>query len=370
MERKIWLIFLLIFIRFNFGCKNEKIINKNEKIEEIYINLPYEIFNNFQNCLRDEIVNFNVEKKELISLNYRLTWNQYRIYLRKTWEELKNKIIPIFLKENTHYSIKNSKAYKEIIIDYSYLVKEVKIKITAFYLFFPAEENLGKKEKPILALVIDDLIKKNYWTDRLFSFSYTLNLAIIPTSHAKELIKEAEKKDWYIIMHTPMESISYPNDAKYLISYPILAGMSEEEIKNILEKNLNFFGDYPIEGINNHMGSKVTSDPETMKNLFEVLREKKLFFLDSKTTSKSVGRKVAREMGVPFLENNLFLDHENNKEKIRMRFIQAKKIAEIKGRAIVICHLRPYTIEVMEELEKNNFFNDIELVKLKELLKY
>jgi polysaccharide deacetylase 2 family uncharacterized protein YibQ len=64
------------------------------------------------------------------------------------------------------------------------------------------------------------------------------------------------------------------------------------------------------------------------------------------------------------------LDHENNKEKIRMRFIQAKKIAEIKGRAIVICHLRPYTIEVMEELEKNNFFNDIELVKLKELLKY
>ena len=45
-----------------------------------------------------------------------------------------------------------------------------------------------------------------------------------------------------------------------------------------------------------------------MKIVLEVCKENGLFYLDSKTTGKSVVGKLATELNVPFLENNFFFD--------------------------------------------------------------
>ncbi|MEN2984101.1 MAG: divergent polysaccharide deacetylase family protein [Dictyoglomaceae bacterium] len=348
---------------------DESIIeNKKETTINLEINVSYEIFSEFQRKYSQDIREINVKVREEIFSNYNLIWNQYEVYWHKSWEELKNSLRYEFSRRNLKYKLKKLRNYDEIIVFYSYfLPTSKKVDLRLFNFYFPI--TLKKEiKKPLLAIVVDDITEKNYWTDRLFSLSYTLNLAIIPTSKVGELLKETKKKNWYAIIHLPMESISYPKDAKYLVSYSILQGMNKEEIEKIVNKSMEYFEDYPIEGINNHMGSKVTSDPETMRNLFKVLKEKKLFFLDSKTSYKSVGKRIAREVDIPFLENDLFLDHENDKEMIRKRFQQSIDIAKKKGKAIVICHIRPKTIEVMEELEKENFFRDVELVKLKDLL--
>lgn len=380
--RRIILILLFTLVLFS-GCKREEKAESSPKVDikekeperitplDLNIDISYKIFTDIQKDFSEDIRELKVIAKEKEISSYKLSWNQYKVYWTKSWEDLKREIISEFSKRQLKYRIQGLNNFKKLIVTYSYtLPNEENINLDFFYFYFPIKkEKISKNfRKPLLAIVVDDLTEKNYWSDKLFSLTYTLNLAIIPTSHAKELAEEAKKKDWYVIMHTPMESIGYPKDAKYLISYPIMAGMSKEEIRKVIEKNLSFFKDFPIEGINNHMGSKVTSDPETMKNLYEVLKEKNLFFLDSKTSYKSMGSKMAKEVKIPFLENSLFLDHENDMEKIRQRFEQAVEIAKKKGKAIVICHIRPNTIKIMEELEKEDFFKDVELVKLKDLL--
>ncbi|MGB9857589.1 MAG: divergent polysaccharide deacetylase family protein [Dictyoglomaceae bacterium] len=376
MEKKIRGIILMLLFTFILllGCKKEeKIESPPKKLIPLDLNIDIsnKIFTDIHKNFSEDIRELEVIVKEEEISNYKLSWNQYKIYWTKSWEDLKEKITSELSKRELKYKIQELNHFKKLTASYSYILPTGEnINLDFFYFYFPIKkEKISKNlRRPLLAIVVDDLTEKNYWSNRLFSLTYTLNLAIIPTSHARELAEEAKKKDWYVIMHTPMESISYPKDAKYLISYPIMAGMSKEEIRRTIEKNLSFFKDFPIEGINNHMGSKVTSDPETMKNLYEVLKEKNLFFLDSKTSYKSVGSKMAQEVKIPFLENNLFLDHENNMEKIRQRFKQAVEIAKRRGKAVVICHIRPTTIEVLEELEKEDFFKDVELVKLKDLL--
>ncbi|MCX7845755.1 MAG: divergent polysaccharide deacetylase family protein [Dictyoglomaceae bacterium] len=370
MEKKIrGVILIFIFLNIFFvGCKKEENIKKLDTSYNLYIDTTYEIFEELHKVFSNDIRELNIIEREKFLLKYNLYWKQYEVYWNKSWEELKSRLKWEFLKRNLKYSVKRFRNYNKILVSYSYFLPDNnEINLDIFYFYFPIR---AKKEsrKPLLAIVVDDLTEKNYWSDRLFSLSYTLNLAIIPTSKIKDLLEETKKKNWYAIMHLPMESINYPRDAKYLVSYPILKGMSKNEIEKIIDKSLKYFEDYPVEGINNHMGSKVTSDPETMRNLYEVLKEKGLFFLDSKTSYESVGRKLAKEVKISFLENDLFLDHENDNEMIRRRFQQSIEIAKRKGKAIVICHIRPKTIEVMEELEKENFFKDVELVKLEDLL--
>ncbi len=380
MEKKIRKIILIFMILTCFleGCKKretpkkilEPVIEKKENdiYSNLYINLSYEIFNEIYKSYAQDIKMLNVKWKEGKFLNYNLSWNQYEIYWYESWEEIKDNLKYELLKRNLNYRVKTLRNFEKVTVSYSYLLpKEEKIELEFFNFYFPIKIK-EKPQKPLLAIVVDDLTEKNYWSDRLFSLSYTLNLAIIPTSKTKELLEEVKKKDWYAIMHIPMESINYPKDAKYLISYPILTGMSKDEIEKVIDRSLKYFENYPIEGINNHMGSKVTSDSKIMRNLYEVLKKKNLFFLDSKTSYMSIAKKIAKEFDIIFLENDLFLDHENNKEMIRKRFEQSLDIAKKRGKAIVICHIRPKTIEVMEELEKENFFKDVDLVKLKDLI--
>ncbi|PMQ01870.1 MAG: hypothetical protein CBR30_04180 [Dictyoglomus sp. NZ13-RE01] len=378
MERKIWkIIFLLIvFIIFVGGCKEQPKEENNKVLESVpsKIEVAYsdEAFEDFLINYHNEVKNYEKIVRVKKTNDYEVSWVKYEIYLGRTFEDEKNKLLSFLEERKLNYNLEKTTKYNKVSVDYIYtLPNNDSINLDIFDLYFPFKKNVQiqkKHEKPLLAIVVDDFVEKNYWTDLIFSLTYTLNIAIIPNSKALELAKEAEKKNWYVIMHMPMESISYPKDAKYLISTPIMTGMSKEEIRKVIDKSLEYFKGFPIEGLNNHMGSKVTQDEETMSNLYDVLKEKGLFFLDSKTIAKSVGRKLAKEKGIEFLENNLFLDHENDEKKIRYRFQQAKYLAKKLGRAIVICHVRPKTIYVMKELEKENFFEDVELVKLKDLL--
>ena len=45
-------------------------------------------------------------------------------------------------------------------------------------------------------------------------------------------------------------------------------------------------------GFNNHMGSKFTEDERLMKVVIDTAKQRGVFFLDSKTTAKSVGEKA------------------------------------------------------------------------------
>ena len=94
-------------------------------------------------------------------------------------------------------------------------------------------------------------------------------------------------------------------------------------------------------GLNNHMGSKVTAEEETMRYILEFCTEKGLIFLDSRTTPLNpVGEKIAEELDVKYMyRDSAFLDNDKNKESIVKAFSLGLDLAKRKGKAVMIGHV-------------------------------
>jgi len=373
MERKIWkigiLFFFLFFLLVFYGCrenKKEEVLKEDKNIvkNKIEINVESDEIDKILSLYKPFIGRYIIEEKRKEVEDYIINWKIYSVYFNSSVynTQIKKEIIK-------NYDIKrtfSSKYEKYIISSNIELPNGDSINLDNIFLYFPIYVS-HKSSQPRIAFVVDDLVEDNYWVEDLLSFPYTLNVSIIPTSHTKDLAYKFVEKGWEIMMHLPMESITYPKDAKYLTSEAIMSGMSEEEIDKIVSLHLKRFGDTKIYWVNNHMGSKVTGDDESMEKVLRVFKKYGLSFLDSKTIINSVGKKVGNKVGVPVLENMLFIDHENQEDRIKQRFAQAIKIAEKRGWGIFIFHLRPKTIKVLKELYQEGFFNNVKLERISDL---
>lgn len=101
-------------------------------------------------------------------------------------------------------------------------------------------------------------------------------------------------------------------------------------------------------GVNNHMGSRLSSDREAMTAILGEVRREGRYFLDSRTAATSVGFAVARELGIPAAERDLFLDDDPRPEAIRSQFAKLLELARARGAAIGIGHPHPATVAVLE----------------------
>jgi hypothetical protein len=123
--------------------------------------------------------------------------------------------------------------------------------------------------------------------------------------------------------------------------------MSEQEIIALVEKNLD---QVPyISGVNNHMGSKVTPDASLMYTILQRLKQRDLFFIDSRTTANSVAYDVALQLEIPTAQRHVFLDNERDENTIREKLIELFTLAQDRGEAVGICHPLPETIKVLKE---------------------
>ncbi|MGB9768027.1 divergent polysaccharide deacetylase family protein [Dictyoglomus sp.] len=376
MERKIQKVILLILIFFLLwlgGCGEDRKIEKGEEInkgevvrEKLSLNLDTKIAEDIIKVYEKEIDKYLVEDKNEEFRDYVLGYKVYSIYYKNLM--IKYFLLPTLKSENL--IIRKVKSSDKLVEKYQVYkkyslpsgeTKDVKI----LNLYFPISRISGVLPK--IAFVVDDVVEDNYWVHELLSFPYTLNISIIPTRKAEKVAEKIFERGWEIMMHLPMESITYPKDAKYLVAEAIMVGMNEDEIDNIVRTHLKRFGNIKVSWVNNHMGSKVTKDPETMEKVINVFKKYNLAFLDSKTILGSVAYKMANSSGIPSLENMLFIDHENDENKIRLRFLKAINMAKSKGWGVFILHLRPKTIKVLKELEKEGFFADVDLVKISDL---
>ena len=117
-------------------------------------------------------------------------------------------------------------------------------------------------------------------------------------------------------------------------SRTILTDMKEKEIRKLTQKAIESLPG--IVGVNNHQGSKATSDKRVMETVLREVKKQGLFFVDSKTIATSVARDMAREMGVKTARNDVFLDNSKDVEDIRNQVYKAIEMAEKYGSAIAI----------------------------------
>jgi len=199
--------------------------------------------------------------------------------------------------------------------------------------------------RPMIAVVIDDMGIDRRRTKQIIDLPGPITASFLtyaPDLKAQAKVARAAGKE--LMLHMPME----PDNATISAGPGVLeTSMEAEVIRERLAAGLDSFGDYV--GINNHMGSRFTADADGMRPVIEMLRERGLFWLDSRTTGKPAGPALARAMGVPFAERNIFLDHFNNVEGVRAQLVKLEEAARSQGYAVGIGHPKDHTIKALAE---------------------
>jgi hypothetical protein len=148
------------------------------------------------------------------------------------------------------------------------------------------------------------------------------------------------------MLHLPME----PNEFPRVNPGPgaLMSAMTPDELIDQLNRNLD---DVPLaKGVNNHMGSRLTSSSFQMNQIFSILKKRNLFFIDSRTTTETVARQSARLLQVPFSQRDVFLDHVQERAFVEKQILALIKTAKEHGGAVGIGHPYAITLEVLEEM--------------------
>jgi len=216
---------------------------------------------------------------------------------------------------------------------------------------------------PKLVIVIDDIGENWSVLKGLVALDMPLTYAIWPnatyTRKSVELISQNQRD---IIVHFPMEPKRYPavrpgDDALFL-------AMSDTDIRARIKDNLSRIPE--AIGVNNHMGSKFTSNERGMSVALAEFKKHGLFFLDSLTSTQSVGRTVAKATPIPFYERDMFLDNVKDVTAIIHQLKKTERVALREGTAIAIGHPYKETLAALRTW-KDGRDTSIEIIPISKL---
>lgn len=200
-------------------------------------------------------------------------------------------------------------------------------------------------ERPKLVLIIDDVGINLERGRAALALPGPITYAILPfRPYSRELSREAQAQGKEVILHAPMANTRHLK----LGAGALTPDQTREQIQKQLSESLDSLPE--AVGVNNHMGSLLTQLDEPMGWVMEVIHNRGLFFIDSRTTAGTRALTVAHAAGVPSAERNVFLDHDRSPEAITLEFKRAVDLALHEGRAVVIGHPYPETISVLQTM--------------------
>ncbi|MCK5878236.1 MAG: divergent polysaccharide deacetylase family protein [Holophagae bacterium] len=203
------------------------------------------------------------------------------------------------------------------------------------------------KGEPQVAIILDDVGLGHMATfKKALDIPYPLTFAILPfRRYSRECAAMARGRGFEMMVHMPMEPYRYP------VEDPGPGAIFEKDSRELIEKKIQAAIDNVqyATGMNNHMGSKATSVPFTMRVVMRKLKQQDLFFIDSRTTADTVALQEARSAGVPSLPRKVFLDNSRKPQDIRKQLEAAISEACKTGYVVVIGHNYPETIGVLSK---------------------
>ncbi len=191
--------------------------------------------------------------------------------------------------------------------------------------------------------MIDDCGLDRAGTERAIDLPAAVTLTFL--TYADDLPAQTEaarRKGHEILVHVPMQPIN-----PYIDMGPngLKVDLTRDQVLRRLRWDLSRFGGYV--GINNHMGSRFTSDAQGMGWVMSVLKARGLMFLDSRTIATSVGATLAAADGVPYTSRDVFLDDVQTKQAVEAQLKEAVEIARKKGTVVAIGHPHPATLDAL-----------------------
>ncbi|HEX37296.1 MAG TPA: divergent polysaccharide deacetylase family protein [Candidatus Cloacimonetes bacterium] len=240
-------------------------------------------------------------------------------------------------------------------------------KIKKYYVLILKNDTSGLYDNITeISIVIDDF--GSFGGELLQEFlnlPKAITFAILPDlTYSEEVMQKAYNQGRETIIHVPMEPESYPKDDPG--KNAIYVDLDEKEIKKRMQK---FIKQLPLcIGINNHMGSLATQYENVMAPVFEVLKEHDMFFLDSRTSAKTVGYSLAVEMDVPACERDVFLDAGEYENRVAVKTKDISELAERVNNIIVITHAKQKSLDELKAFLSNIEGNNIKLVPITDIV--
>lgn len=196
-----------------------------------------------------------------------------------------------------------------------------------------------------LAIVIDDFGYRPATENQVLTMPVNISIAVLPDApYAHAMAVKAHQQGREILIHLPMAPLS----KQPLERNTLTPAMSREQVADIIHQASQKVP-YAV-GLNNHMGSAMTSSLSGMQNVMQALSRYSYYFLDSMTIGNSQSVLAAAGTGVRVLKRRVFLDDTDNEANIRAQFNRAVTLARRNGSAIAIGHPHPATVRVLQQM--------------------
>ena len=203
---------------------------------------------------------------------------------------------------------------------------------------------LAESSTPSIVLIIDDMGNNLGLGQRAIALPGAVSYAFLPHStHSKTLANEANRQEKEILLHAPMSNLQgYPTGPGTLTPK-----MNQQQFLQTLADNIASIPH--AKGVNNHMGSLLTQLKQPMSWLMQELKQQNLYFVDSRTSPLTVAESTARDLQLPTLRRDVFLDNQRTPAAIAKQFDQLIRLAKQHGEALAIGHPYPETLAFLEQ---------------------
>jgi hypothetical protein len=214
-----------------------------------------------------------------------------------------------------------------------------------------------------IALVIDDLGRSVAEVERLLALGVPLGYAVLPWERrTREVAARLARAEAELLCHLPMAGRAGANPGPGALS----PGDRPARLAALTRRALDELPE--AAGVNNHMGSRLTADPEAMAAVLDAVAARGLYFLDSRTTPDSVAFDLARARDLPAARRDLFLDEDPGEGAIEEAFDRLLDLARARGAAVAIGHPRPATLAVLARRIPDALARGFEFVPPSDLL--
>jgi hypothetical protein len=223
----------------------------------------------------------------------------------------------------------------------------------------------GDDPQPVaIAIIIDDLGNNLELARWAVELPGALTYSVLPQRpHSAAVAQLAHRSGKEVMLHLPMQAA----ERRGLGPGAVVEGMDREAVTKAVQAGLEAVPH--VAGVNNHMGSLLTRQPDAMRWVMEALHcAGDLYFVDSRTDVRTVARQWARTTGLPNAQRDVFLDNEINADYVASQFDKLIRRARQRGSAIGIGHPHPQTLATLAERLPRLAADGVELVPVSQLV--
>lgn len=321
--------------------KNESLLNKKratilERLDETNKSSEGQSVNN----RLKEVLNKEVESKEVLSQE---VLNKEIVSKEVLGQETTKKEVPKkeVLKNISEDQVSAAHEYDDPALDVP-----------------PKREIKQVLNKPKLAIIIDDMSLKSQVV-AVENLHIPLTMSFMPPRTGRaESARLADAENFYMV-HLPLEALNFTKEEPDTLH----VGDSQQKISERIKEIKRIFP--KVKYLNNHTGSKFTSNEVAMNRLIFALKNNNIQFVDSRTTGQTEVPKVMENFGLRYISRDVFLDHQTDKSYILKQIKEAIRIAKLHGTAIAIGHPQANTILALSESKE--LLKQVDLVYINKL---